>query len=285
VTAIPERLAAACRGSAARSAWLARLPDAIATLQNRWRLSLGQAFDGSEGSCAWVVSVVRDDGSRAVLKLGLPHMEAAHEIDGLRFWAGDPTVRLLAADEELNAMLLESCEPGVALRGRPETEQDVVLASLLRRLWRRPPAPHPFLALADMIAVWGNETRAASSQWSDATLVRDGLELLAQLSRPSGEDVLLATDLHAGNVLSAGREPWLVIDPKPFVGDRAYDATQHLLNCKARVLKDPVGTIRRFADLLELDGERIRLWTFARSAAEPRETWGADSFAIAKALV
>jgi len=151
-------------------------------------------------------------------------------------------------------------------------------------LWRRPPAPHPFRALADMIAAWGNETRAAAPQWPDATLVRDGLELLARLSRPSREDVLLATDLHAGNVLSARREPWLVIDPKPFVGDRAYDATQHLLNCKARVLKDPDGTIRRFADLLELDAERIRLWTFARAAAEPRETWDADSFAIAKAL-
>ena len=27
--------------------------------------------------------------------------------------------------------------------------------------------------------------------------------------------------------------PWLVIDPKPFVGDPAYDATQHLFNCEA----------------------------------------------------
>jgi len=39
--------------------------------------------------------------------------------------------------------------------------------------------------------------------------------------------MLLATDLHAGNVLPAAREPWLVIDPKPFTGDPAYDATQH----------------------------------------------------------
>jgi len=44
--------------------------------------------------------------------------------------------------------------------------------------------------------------------------------------------VLLATDLHAGNVLRAQREPWLVIDPKPFLGDPAYDATQHLFNSR-----------------------------------------------------
>jgi len=39
-------------------------------------------------------------------------------------------------------------------------------------------------------------------------------------------DVLLATDLHAGNVLRSERKPWLVIDPKLFIGDPAYDATQ-----------------------------------------------------------
>ena len=38
-------------------------------------------------------------------------------------------------------------------------------------------------------------------------------------------EVVLATDLHAGNVLQAERQPWLVIDPKPFVGDPAFDAT------------------------------------------------------------
>src|SRR5215207_7784436 len=41
-----------------------------------------------------------------------------------------------------------------------------------------------------------------------------------ELSRSAPTDVLLATDLHAGNVLRARREPWLVIDPKPFVAGR-----------------------------------------------------------------
>jgi streptomycin 6-kinase len=54
---------------------------------------------------------------------------------------------------------------------------------------------------------------------------RDGLRLFEELSRSTTEHVLLATDLRAGNVLRARREPWLVIDPKPVVGDPAYDAT------------------------------------------------------------
>jgi streptomycin 6-kinase len=75
-----------------------------------------------------------------------------------------------------------------------------------------------------------------------------------------------------------------VIDPKPFAGDPAYDATQHLFNGAARLRSDPNGTIRRFSDLLEVSHERVRLWTFARAAAEPREEWNGGSMALARAL-
>ena len=81
---------------------------------------------------------------------------------------------------------------------------------------------------------------------------------------------MLFTDLHAGNVLRADRAPWLAIDPKPFVGDRAYDATQHLFNCPGRMHSAPLATIATFADQLGVSRERVRLWTFARAAAEPR---------------
>src|SRR4029079_8306088 len=112
---------------------------------------------------------------------------------------GDPTVRLLEADGDLNAMLLERCEPGTVLRERPEPEQDIVIAGLLRRLWRRPATPHPFRPLSAMIAHWTDETMAARARWPDAGLVQEGVRLLEELARPSPGDVLLATDLHAGN--------------------------------------------------------------------------------------
>jgi streptomycin 6-kinase len=288
---IPERLAAACRGSADRRAWLARLPQTIEELRERWSLSLGVPFDHDDVSCAWVAPVTRRDGARAVLKIGMPHMEAAHEREGLRFWNGDPTVRLL--DEDVipvasgfsrTGMLLERCEPGTSLRRVPETEQDTIIAGLFRRLWRVPSPPHSFRPLASMLKDWSEETIAAEHQGPDPGLVREGLRLFEELSRPSGDDVLLATDLHAGNVLRAEREPWLVIDPKPFVGDRAYDATQHLLNCPARLDGAPRDTIRRFADLIEVDAEHVRLWLLARVAAEPRDNWRDESTALAKRL-
>lgn len=273
---IPDPLAAACLMTPERAAWLARVPDTLRHLERRWSLTLGDPFDDEELSCAWLAPATLADGTAAVLKLAMPHMEGEQEIDGLRFWDGDPTVRLLEADDDLGAMLLERCQPGTKLRTLDESEQDVVVARLLRRLWRLPPAPHRFRPLSALTSFWTNETLARAGDWPDAELVREGLRLFDELPRSADEDVLLATDLHAGNVLRASREPWLVIDPKPFVGDPAYDATQHLFNCGGRLASDLVGTIRRLADLLEVDHQRVRLWTFARAAAEPREDWSDD---------
>lgn len=262
---VPERLRATAEREPGGLAWLQRLPATLAQLSRRWQLSLGPPFE-AETSCSWVAPA-RAAGMPCVLKLALPHYEGAQEIAGLRFWNGEPTVRLLDADVELQALLLECCEPGTPLRALPEPEQDVVLASLLRRLWR--PAPGgAFLTLQAMLAYWAGRARARRASWRDAVLVQDGLDLFEQLARPSAGDMLLATDLHAGNVLRAAREPWLVIDPKPFVGDPAYDATQHLLNCRARLSAAPRPTLERLAELTQQSTERIQLWTFARVAVE-----------------
>jgi streptomycin 6-kinase len=272
---IPEGLADSCRRDPARVAWLARLPDLVNDLTRRWSLTLGQPFLG-EGSCAWVARVTRASGIPAVLKVGLPHFEGEHEIAGLRFWEGDATVELLAAAPDANAMLLELCEPGTLLRALPEPEQDVVLGAMLQRLRRAPPTDthsFPFRPLGDMLAHWANETCAAEDHWPDRALVRDGLLLADELIATTAEHVVLFTDLHAGNVLRAQRAPWLAIDPKPFVGDPAFDATQHLMNCRARMRSAPRATMDRFADLLGVSRERVRGWMFARAAAEPREDW------------
>ncbi len=270
---IPQRLAASCRKTPESTAWLLRLPDIIHQVEQRWSLVLENPFDGQDVSCAWVAPVTRSNRSAAVLKVGMPHMEAQHEIDGLRFWNGSPTVRLLDSDNDLNAMLLERCEPGVALRTQPEPEQDVIIARLLRRLWQHPEPPSPFRPLSTLTEYWSQEALASAEEWSDPGLVREGLELFKQLPGTSAREALLATDLHAGNVLQAKREPWLVIDPKPFVGDPAFDATQHLFNCQARLRSNPNEIIRRFSDLLGVDKGRVRLWTFARAVAEPRDGW------------
>ena len=302
---VPERLERTCAGVAQRMAWLEGLPAAVEELRRRWGLVVGAPLGGAEGSCAWVAPVEHPAGE-AVLKLGMPHFEADHEADALRLWEGDGAVRLLACDDELGALLLERCRPGTPLRELPEPEQDEIVAGLLRRLWRPPPASHRFRPLADMLARWGERAReraapqpaavagaaacapasrpASPEHAPDPALVEAGVDVLMELAATTAAPVVLATDLHAGNVLRARREPWLAIDPKPFIGDRAYDATQHLLNCEARVLADPRGTTARFAHLLELEPQRVRLWLFARAAVGGAGVDPARSAALARAL-
>ena len=264
-----------------RAIWERRVPETVRLLERHWSITLGTPFE-HDGCCSWVAPARCSDGTAAVLKLGWPHFEAKHEISGLRFWNGDPTVRLLEAEDELGAMLLEQCIPATSLRTLPEPEQDVVVARLLRRLWRVPVEPHPFRPLSEMLDFWAEETLASIDKRTDRGLVAEGLRLCKELPGTADTEVLLATDLHAGNILRSEREPWLVIDPKPFLGDPAYDATQHIFNCRSRLLADPLGMIRRMSDLLQLDSERVRLWMFARAAAWPNG--GGQIFAIARAL-
>ena len=284
---IPSSLAANCLTAPERAAWLDRLPEVLRRLEHLWALTPDAPLDSEEPTCSYVTAVRAANGMRAVLKIAMPHMEGEQEIQGLRFWDGDPTARLLEFDDELNAMLLERCEPGTPLRALAEDEQDVVISGLLRRLWRQPPKPHPFRPLSTLTKYWANETLSQIDQLPDIDtgLVREGLQLFEELPRSATRTVLLATDLHAGNVVRAEREPWLVIDPKPFVGDPAYDLTQHLLNCRTRLRSHPDRTIRSFADLAGIEHERVRLWTFARAAAEPRDDWSHDNLiSLARAI-
>ena len=275
---VPLPLRETCARNDAASAWLEGLPEIVAELARRWSLRIGPPFAAAH---AWVAPADRADGGAAVLKVGLPHFEAEHEADGLRVWNGDGAVRLFESEPARHALLLERLSPGTPLAERPRVEQDAVLARLLLRLWRAPVPARPFRPLADMAERWCNEAVARRSGWADADLVNEGLRLFEELPRSAASRVLLATDLHAGNVLAADREPWLAIDPKPFVGDAAYDATQHLLfDSRASLLADPDEVIRSFADLLELSHERVRLWTFARAAlmsgSDPARQWATE---------
>jgi streptomycin 6-kinase len=274
---VPAQLAANCAKTPDRTAWLERLPEVIEELRLRWQLDLGSPFDGPEVSAAWVAPARRRDSTSVVFKVSMPHLEADHEAAGLRFWDGHPTVQLLDADDGLSALLLERCDPGPWLRAIPEEEQDHVLADLLPAMWRPPDERLGFRSLSAMIELWVEETRQNEEHRPDPALVREGLVMFEALAADDSEGgVLLGTDVHAGNVLRAKRSPWLVIDPKPFVGDPAYDATQHLMNCEARMRGAALSTIQRFAGLLGVDADRVRRWMFARAAAENRDDWEND---------
>jgi streptomycin 6-kinase len=251
---------------------MARLSTIVGDLERRWSLEVGEPFEPG-GHTAWVAPVRDQRGRDLVLKVAWRHTEAEDEAAGLREWDGQGSARLYAAEEQHDtvALLIERCRPGTSLASKPDSEQDIVIAGLMQRLWIEPAGDRRFRPLQLMCEVWADEFEqkaAAGRSKIDPGLAREGMALFRSLPATADRSALLCTDLHAGNVLEAEREPWLVIDPKPYVGDPTYDPLQHLLNCEDRLMTDPMGLAQHMADLLGLDPERLLAWLFARCVQE-----------------
>ncbi len=227
-------------------AWAADVPRLVAECAEQWSLELEEPFTAE--AAAWVAPA-----GELVLKLGFPHRESQFEHEALRLYAGDGAVRLFDHDPVRGALLLERLEPGVQLWSRSEHEGRRVAASLLPRLWLTPPTGHQFDLLVDYARHW-------------SALPGEAGRLAAELAGDPAEPVLLHQDFHNGNTLSAEREPWLAIDPKPVVGDREYDLASLLRDRRDELLRDhdPQRTVQErfdfYATELELDRDRLRAW-------------------------
>lgn len=84
--AIPEGLRTSVSGAEGGDEWLQALPDLAARAVDRWKLTLGQPFEG--GMSSWAAPAQTAEGEAAVLKLSYPHTEARHEAAALRIWPG-----------------------------------------------------------------------------------------------------------------------------------------------------------------------------------------------------
>jgi streptomycin 6-kinase len=207
--------------------WIERLPDVLAVLEREWGFDeIGPAYPG--GSHSLAAPVVLRDGSPAVLKVPVVDQENRREAEALALYDGDGAVQLLAYDEHSGAMLLERATPGTSLEHHPDQDEAIAIGChLLRRLSRPAPAEHRFHLVADQARSWSEQLVARRGEVADETaraLLAKAARRAAGLSTLDGPARLVNRDAHFGNVLAGEREPWLLIDPKPLVGDPAFDA-------------------------------------------------------------
>lgn len=203
--------------------WLAELPQVVSDLAQRWDLALEEPFETP-------LSLVIPAGD-VVLKLNAPsHVEANHEADALAHWAGAGAAQLVARDKARRALLIERCRPGTRLWDS-EADEPSVVALLLPRLWAEPDETHPFALLADEADRWATVISERYEK-ADAPFERIMLDYAVDLFRSVDRNAtsLVNQDLHGGNVLRAAREPWLVVDPKPLVGEREANGVALLRN-------------------------------------------------------
>jgi streptomycin 6-kinase len=260
--------------------WLDALPATVTDLATDWDLRpTGAPLAG--GTTAYVLPCDRADGTPAVLKFDLLDEENRSEPTALRAYDGDGAVRLLEYDPDSGAMLLERARSGTALLDQDfpglseraaARERFTIACDLFRRLWRdpAPAADHPDIPrAADLLKDWSDRfgTAAEQSPPDIANILALGVDLCAALS--DAEAIGIANrDNHLSNVIKAEREPWLLIDPKPVLAERAFDGGYFLFK---QQFHGPLGgteLLHVVADGLGADLERVRAWAMLQTVAQ-----------------
>jgi streptomycin 6-kinase len=248
---------------AERADWLATVPETAQRYATRWSLRPdGPALYGWVG-VVW--PVVRADGTPAMLKLSWPHPEAAGEGTALLTWAGRGTVRVYEHDDYV--LLLERLDPHHSLNEEPLDLAVEIAAGMLRRL--TVPAPPLARTLTDVAARYATvlpELNAGHGDPVPAALLAEAVDHCRTLG-PAAGSLMVNEDLHYFNVLRGGREPWLLIDPKPITGDPEFAVIPLLWNRyeESGGAQGVPARIARIVDVAGLDAEKARAWTLVRA--------------------
>ncbi|NUU19824.1 phosphotransferase [Cellulomonas humilata] len=260
------------RTSAGRE-WIGRLPELVERAARRWDVALDDPF--TSGAASWCAPGSLPDGRAVVLKISFPHDEARHEAAALRAWHGHGVPELFDSDDDDWALLLDRVAPGTPLTAAPGTAQErlTAAAEVARTLWSAP-VRVVVPALREVCEGWADLLRERGSR--HGVDVRVAADLLRSL--PGHADALVHGDLNPGNLLAAGDDRWVAIDPKPMRGDPAYDLWPLLEQVDdpfehpdpAAVLGERIGLL---AGLLDLDADRVAAWGFARCTESALWVW------------
>ena len=227
-----------------------RLRATAQEVAREWGVPLGERL------VAGRFSYVAFAGDDAVLKVvPVEDDEADHEADALALLAGDGAVRLLRHDRARRAILIERARPGYDASGLPEPQAIRVSIAAAKKFWR--PAQHgkPFRWIGDHVPRWLDNA-------GDHYLVRQAKEIYETM-HPS-DATLVHGDFHHHNLLS-NDDGWVVIDPKPMVGEPEFDVPTFLWNPIGHqpTTESVESWIAAFADA-GLDANLLRKWAIVR---------------------
>ncbi|MFF4764087.1 aminoglycoside phosphotransferase family protein [Streptomyces sp. NPDC001292] len=273
----PRRLARALGETAPDGDdWLEKLPE-LARQAVALRELTVERVQMPGGRSSLVVLVRTADGTPAVLKLAPARARPESERAALAHWGGRGAVQLLE-DGPVGpvpvegVLLLERLHPDVSVRSLPEARALLEAAGTLLRLWVEPPAGHSFETVEDRTGRQAEAMRAGAETDAEvAPLVEAALTARAELLAAPPERRLLHGTFRQSKVLAGDRMPWLAVGPDPVVGEAAFDLARLVRDRVEDLIAAPSGAattrrrIKRLADSLEVDRDRLRGWTLFRA--------------------
>ncbi|MEV5338103.1 aminoglycoside phosphotransferase family protein [Streptomyces sp. NPDC052676] len=251
--------------------WLEKLPETARQAVSLRGLTV-ERVQVPGGRSSLVVLVRRPDGTPAVLKLAPPRARPESERAALAHWAGRGAVQLLEEDAPDGALLLERLHPDVSVRSLPEAKALLEAAGTLRRLWVAPPEGHTFETVAGRTGRQAVAMRASAEADAEvAPLVEVALAAREELLAAPPEERLLHGTFRQSKVLAGERMPWLAVGPDPVVGECAFDLARLVRDRVEDLIAQPSGAattrrrVKRLAESLDVDQERLRGWTLFRA--------------------
>ena len=245
-------------------AWLEHLPLLVAELEHEWCMTVGRTY--ADATEAFVAEATLEDGSRGVLKLLIPRDDEAarNEITFLRLADGDGCARLLAADVERGAMLIERLGPSLFDMGLPLAQRHEILCASAQRLWR--PAPDCGLPtgaeegrrLVEFItSTWGKLNRPCSERALTYALTCAERRIAAHDDERA---VLVHGDVHQCNALQAG-SGYKLVDPDGLLAEPEFDLGILMRGDPLELMEgDPRDRSRGLAHRTGLDETAIWEW-------------------------
>jgi len=266
----PQRLVRALGESAPDGdEWLETLPEAARHAVELRELTV-ERVQVPGGRSSLVVLVRRPDGTPAVLKLAPRRARPESERAALSHWGGLGAVQVLDGPVAEGVLLLERLHPDVSVRSLPEAKALLEAAGTLRRLWVEPPGGHVFETVGERTGRQAGAMRAAALG-EVAGLVDAALTAREELLAAPPESRLLHGTFRQSKVLAGERMPWLAVGPDPVVGECAFDLARLVRDRVEDLIASPSGAattrrrIKRLAESLDVDQERLRGWTLFRA--------------------
>lgn len=268
----PQRLVTAL-GETARDGvdWLEKLPGAADRAAAARELTVERVHVPG-GRSSLVLLVRRADGTPAVLKLVPPRSRPESERAALASWGGLGAAKLLDPECADGALLLERLHRDVSVRTLPEAKALLEAAGTLRRLWVAPPAGHRFETVAERTGRQAEAMRGTADAEADVLpLVDAALTAREELLAAEPEARLLHGTFRQSKVLAGDRVPWLAVGPDPVVGEPAFDLARLVRDRVEDLIASPSGAsitrrrVKKLAESLEVDQERLRGWTLFRA--------------------
>lgn len=252
--------------------WWADLPATLQTFTDRWDLLIGTPV--GHGETAVVIPCRRGvDDIHVFLKLSPEPELSVVEARALDHWATTGRVpHVLDRSPGRGVLLLEALPTEIPLRFTGAIPSLEAVAALARDLHDAPPSPGIFPPLAERVGFlfdrWEHRvaTDATLTAVVGAARLAPGRLLAQELAAAPGLALLIHGDLHPGNVFDVGGNVGLMtLDPRPCVGDPAFDLIDWIL-WRTDVPDEWRLRTNALAELVGIDAERAWAWCSAFGA-------------------